>query len=578
MSKPMNPINEKHAILIVEDSPTQAERLKYLLEENNFQVTVARDGNQALNFLQIQLPDMIISDIVMPEMDGYTLCSKIKSDEKWKDIPVMLLTSLSDSEDVLKGLISGADNFVTKPYSEKALLSQVDYILINKRLRSSHQAELGIEIYFSGKKHTITSNRLQIIDLLLSTYETAVEKRKEVEEALEELKITQEELRITNEHLEEKVLERTLRIEQLYELLKVIRNVNQLIVKTRDRSELIRRTCKIFTESQHFSCAWIVLSDDDGKVTDIAESGHGKLFDPIRANLNKNILPPCAQQALATKELVIRNTHQVCPECPLSANEANHLAFSIALRSGDTTFGTLNVGSSIAEPDEEMISLFEEAAGDIGFALYDMALEEKQKRAEETLQASEARYRRLFEAAKDGILILDYETGEIIDVNPFLIELLDYSYPEFLGKHLWEIGLLKDIAESRSAFKKLQQEAYIRFGNMPLKTRSGRQIEVEFVSNVYEVNKYKVIQCNIRDITERWQVQEALRTSAAKLSMTMEISRLGYWEYDVADDLFTFNDQFYSIFGTTAEKVGGNKMHSAEYAEKFLYPDDKILV
>jgi two-component system cell cycle sensor histidine kinase/response regulator CckA len=124
-------------------------------------------------------------------------------------------------------------------------------------------------------------------------------------------------------------------------------------------------------------------------------------------------------------------------------------------------------------------------------------------RTEDAVRDSEARYRRLFEAAQDGILILDANTGLITDVNPFLMELLDYSREEFIGKTLWEIGPFKDVAASKTAFRELQSQKYVRYENLPLATRAGRSINVEFVSNVYRVNNKKVIQCNIRDITRR---------------------------------------------------------------------------
>ncbi len=119
------------------------------------------------------------------------------------------------------------------------------------------------------------------------------------------------------------------------------------------------------------------------------------------------------------------------------------------------------------------------------------------------LADSESRYRRLFETAQDGILILNAKTGLISDVNPFLVKLLDYSREEFLGKALWQIGLFKDIEASKAAFRELQDKKYVRYEDLPLKTKGGRPINVEFVSNVYGVNGKKVIQCNIRDITKR---------------------------------------------------------------------------
>jgi len=121
----------------------------------------------------------------------------------------------------------------------------------------------------------------------------------------------------------------------------------------------------------------------------------------------------------------------------------------------------------------------------------------------QALQNSEKRYRRLFESARDGILILDAETGKVVDVNPFLLQLLGYSYDALCGQYIWELGVFKDIAASKEAFKALQDNKYIRYEDLPLETRNGHPIAVEFVSNVYLVDQSKVIQCNIRDITAR---------------------------------------------------------------------------
>lgn len=122
------------------------------------------------------------------------------------------------------------------------------------------------------------------------------------------------------------------------------------------------------------------------------------------------------------------------------------------------------------------------------------------------LLASEQRYRRLFETARDGILLLDSQTGEITDVNPFLIELLGYSKQEFLGKKLWEVGAFKNIKASKETFKDLQDTGYVAYEGLPLETKDGRLIEVEFVSNAYMAGNERVMQCNIRDISIRKRI------------------------------------------------------------------------
>ena len=135
------------------------------------------------------------------------------------------------------------------------------------------------------------------------------------------------------------------------------------------------------------------------------------------------------------------------------------------------------------------------------------------------LEVSELRYRRLFETAQDGILILDADSGKIIDVNPFLLDLLDYPFESIIGLQLWEIGLFEDIAANQAAFEKLQKEEYIRYENRPLRTKAGKQIQVEFVSNVYFVGSAKVIQCNIRDISVRAEFQAASKSHADTLEL-----------------------------------------------------------
>jgi len=139
-------------------------------------------------------------------------------------------------------------------------------------------------------------------------------------------------------------------------------------------------------------------------------------------------------------------------------------------------------------------------------------------RVEEALKVSEVRYRRLFETAKDGILILDGNTGKIVDCNPYLEKMLGFSHEGLLGKRLWEIGSFKDIAASQASFQVLQQKKYIRYDDLPLETKGGEHRQVEFVSNVYRVDHTKVIQCNVRDITSRKLAEASVQRANEKLS------------------------------------------------------------
>ncbi|PKU23052.1 EAL and GGDEF domain-containing protein [Telmatospirillum siberiense] len=142
------------------------------------------------------------------------------------------------------------------------------------------------------------------------------------------------------------------------------------------------------------------------------------------------------------------------------------------------------------------------------------------KRARDLLRRSENRYRRLFETARDGILLLNADTAQIEDVNPYLIEMLGYSHGEFLGKKLWEVGSFADIAESKEMFSAVQTMGYVRYEDLPLKKKNGQNADVEFISNSYECDGKKVIQCNIRDISERKSAEKKIELLAFFDSLT----------------------------------------------------------
>jgi PAS domain S-box-containing protein len=184
---------------------------------------------------------------------------------------------------------------------------------------------------------------------------------------------------------------------------------------------------------------------------------------------------------------------------------------------------------------------------------------------EKKVKDSENRYRRLFETAQDGILILEADTGRISDVNPFLMRMLGRTREALLGKRLWEIGPFKDIAASKVAFEELQRQKYIRYEDLPLETSDGRHLDVEFVSNVYEVDHQRVIQCNIRDITNQKLVEEALRESERKLDRILQTIVDGLVIVDLGGQIVFANRSAGTILGITKDEMLGKYFSNREW-------------
>jgi CheY-like chemotaxis protein len=206
----------KQKILLVEDSDTQAEMLKHVLENSGYNVVVAYNGEEGYQLFLQQKPNLIISDILMPGMDGYELCEKIRTGSFYPDIPIILLTELSQPEDVIKGLKYGADNFIKKPYNAQQLLFRIKDILDTKHFRQSITTQEGINFCFNGEKYYINAEKQQILDLLISTFESAIQQNKELAIKTEQLQKFEQNYRALIENLPNPVLVITDEAELLY--------------------------------------------------------------------------------------------------------------------------------------------------------------------------------------------------------------------------------------------------------------------------------------------------------------------------------------------------------------------------
>ena len=201
------------------------------------------------------------------------------------------------------------------------------------------------------------------------------------------------------------------------------------------------------------------------------------------------------------------------------------------------------------------------------------------KEANEKLQKSkETRYRKLFETAKDGILILDADTGQITDVNPFLVELLGYSREQFIEKAIWNIGLFKDLVANVDKFKELQQKEFVRYDNLPMETIDGKKINVEFISNVYEVENQKVVQCLVRDITQRKQAEEKLTLSETRYRSLFESAKDGILVLDAENGtIVEINPYLTDMLGYSKEKLVQKAVWEVGFFKNIIDNKEKFL-
>ena len=222
-------------ILVVEAVPAQAELAGNILEKENYSVFLAEDAGKALKMLKERRFALILSAIEMPGMNGYDLCRKVKADPVTKDIPLILLTTLSDPGDIIAGLECGADNFITKPFEADSLLSWIKHHLLDRGLRRTDGARAGLEFFFAGHRHFLSSDRRQMLDILISTFETAVKRSQELGKARQEREIL-------NNSLDTKVAERTANLSRE---IKARTKAEEKLRSAAQREELLLRTLQV---------------------------------------------------------------------------------------------------------------------------------------------------------------------------------------------------------------------------------------------------------------------------------------------------------------------------------------------
>ena len=406
--------NSDIEVLIAEDSRTQAEQLRFLLEEHGYKVTATANGKEALEAAQAQKPSLVISDIVMPEMDGYELCKAIKSDEKLKDIPVILVTTLSDAQDVIRGLECGADNFIRKPYEERYLLSRIEYLLMNLDLRKNQKMQMGVEIELGGHKHFITAERQQILDLLISTYEQAV--------------------RINNElKLREKELEHFNHV--LNGLYRIAEGLNQAVSEQQVAELALARAMDL----PGVQAGWICMREGESGFRFVAMHNLPPAFT-VPGALDGNCA--CRKQLLSGKLDAVSNILE-CERLAKVKSGTNGLRYhaTVPLWLGERTLGLMNlVGPKEGLFDEEELKVLHGVGNQVAVAMERARLHEHLEQLVEErtaaltaeiaerkcIQEEQARLVAILEATPDFVATGDLD-GHTLYINQAGLRMLGYE-------------------------------------------------------------------------------------------------------------------------------------------------------
>ena len=502
-------------VLLIDDERGLLEIGKEFLElKEGISVETAISAENALGKIVLRNYDVIVSDYQMPGMDGIQLLKEIR--RRKNKIPFILFTGKGREEVAIEAFENGADFYLQKGGSPKAQFT-----------------ELGLKIR-------------KAVDL----------RRADIE------------------------------VVALRQLYSVLSETNRAIVRIHSKRELLDRICRINIEIGGFSMVWAGFANPERQTIEpVASFGRNSQYLDTIAISTEDI--PRGQGPVGTS--FREGTHKVCNDIAndeqmgpwrddaLRLGFGSLAAFPFALDTIDA--GVLTLYSS--EPGyftEKIVELLEEQTGDISWALATFELKKQKLIAENELKTSEVQYRRLFETSQDAILILDGETGKIIEANAFVLDLLGYSLEYCVGKHLWELGFIKNKALAQKAFTVLRTEGYIRYEDLPLETKDGRSIAVDFISHAFTAGDRKIFQCSLRDITSRKVFENELKTSETQYRRLFETAKDGILLIDYeSEKIVDANIFLLDLIGYQRQEVIGKSLWELGFIEDRILADEAFV-
>lgn len=359
------------------------------------------------------------------------------------------------------------------------------------------------------------------------------------------------------------------RVKRLNAVLRAVRNVNQLITKSRDTDELIQGACSKLTETRGYESAWIMLLDSEGRPSTIGQAGLGESLSPWMNELNRGSFPPCVQRVLDSARVQItENPASACPDCPLAAERNGNGAMTALLAHGEKTYGVLSVSIPAEMISDEEKELFEEVAGDIGFALHNIEMDIQRRQSDEALRENEARLNSIFQNVNDTIVYLDM-SGKIVDANPRIRELTGFSAEEMIGRNFAELGLLtpQSLEQAISAFNESTHNGVPRQIEVTFRRRDGSLGIADTSPSLLAINGephgFLVV---MRDITERKRSDEAVRRSEQRFKTIFGNVNDMIVYLDRDGVVIDINPRLESLFGFTPEEVIGKDFSQFPFA------------
>ncbi|MBI3982278.1 MAG: PAS domain S-box protein, partial [Gemmatimonadetes bacterium] len=541
-------------VLHVEDSPTQAEATSAALEDGGYDVTLARSGDKAVYVLGERTFDIVISDIVMPgKVDGYELCRRVKAGPHG-DTPVVLLTSLSDPMDIIRGLEAGADNFLTKPCAPDHLLDRLQVILATKRSRARGRVRAGIAVYFLGRQFTITSEREQILDLLVSTFEDAVRQNHELREREERLARSQQSLAA------------------LYQIAVGLNACNT-------EAEVAAAAVAHAVEIPGVRAGWLVLRE--------GETG-------FRIAATRNV-PPALQEpgaldgdCLCRQRLLAGDLDQVtnmmeCERLTTARGDTRGLRYhaSVPLWIGERTVGILNlVGSERGLVSEEDRALLYGVGNQIATALERTRLRQQletlveqrtaalraeiteRTRAEETLREREKQLSSIYETAADILFQLAVEPGgtyRFTSVNRAFFSVTGLGLDQIVGKRVDEIIPQPSLALVLARYgEAIREKRIVRWEETSVYPTGELTGEVSIAPVFDAAGRCTHLVGAVHDVTERNRAETALRESEERYRSLVNEVNDGFFVTDEHERFTYANRALALIHGLTnpAELIG----------------------